>query len=290
MAGKKEKVKGLLRDKPLKETKHYSKKVAAFVLSAFSVVICALAVIGVILIKKNFTNTDAFRELVSNNYILSVIIMIALCAAQVIIALIPGELLEITSGYAFGAWEGALYCLIGITIGSITVILLTRKLGRKFVESIYPREKIDSLPILNDPARRNALTALLFLIPGTPKDLITYIIGITEMRIPTYILLTTASRFPSIIMSTLGGNALGDSRYSSAVIFFVISAVLSLTGYLIYLRISGKKKEKKSNDNITSYSTEAQSDSPKKPESIPDDKLSGSTNEMLYKDSRQQYK
>ncbi len=242
----KEKAKELFRDTELKQTKHYSKKVSAIVLSCFSVLSCVLAVIGFILLKINFSDTDAFKAFVDEHYILSIIVMILICAIQVIVALIPGELVEIASGYAFGALQGAIICLIGITLGSILVLLLSRKLGRKFVESIYPREKIDSLPILNDPKKRNLFTALLFLIPGTPKDLITYIIGITEMSIPTYILIASAARFPSIIISTVGGDALGNNKFVYALIAFIISAVVSLTGYLIYTKISkNRKKEKK---------------------------------------------
>ena len=244
----KEKAKKLLSDTTLKETKHYSKKVSAIVLTSFSVLSCILAILGVIFLKSNFSDTDAFKAFVDENYILSMILLIIICAVQVIIALIPGELVEIAAGYAFGALPGALICLVGITLGSICVILLARKLGRKFVESIYPREKIDSLPILNDPKKRNTFTALLFLIPGTPKDLITYIVGITEMSIPLYILIATIARFPSIIISTIGGDALGDSRFLYAAIAFIISAAVSLAGYLVYIKISQNHKKTKNVD------------------------------------------
>lgn len=247
----KDRAKKLLKDKELEQTKHYSKKVSAIVLGAFSVLSCVLAVLGFLWLKTNFSDTDAFEAFVEKNYILSVISLIIICAFQVIVALIPGELVEIAAGYAFGAIPGALICLIGITLGSVCVLFLARKFGRRFVESLYPREKIDSLPILRDPKKRNIFTALLFLIPGTPKDLITYIIGITEMSIPLYLLIATTARIPSIIMSTIGGDALGESKFIYALIAFIISGVLSLVGYLIYTRISKnhKKNNKKNGDS-----------------------------------------
>ena len=249
----KERTKVIFADTHLSETKHYSKKASAIALGAFSVISCILAAVGVIWLKMNFSDTDAFERFVEKNYLLSAIALIIICAIQVIVALIPGELVEIAAGYAFGAVPGALICLAGITLGSVCVLLLSRKFGRRFVESLYPREKIDSLPILNDPKKRNVFTALLFLIPGTPKDLITYIIGITEMSIPLYLLIATTARIPSIIMSTIGGDALGDSKFLYAMIAFIVSGAISLTGYLIYTRISGKHKKidkKASEDNI----------------------------------------
>lgn len=250
MGKRKDKAKELLKDKPETATKHYSKKISAAVLIAFSTLSCILAAVGFVFIKTNFSDTDLFRSFVEQNYLLSALALIAICAIQVIIALIPGELVEIAAGYAFGAVFGTIYTLIGITLGSVLVILLARKLGRRFVESLYPREKIDSLPILNDKKRRNALVTLLFLVPGTPKDLITYIIGITDMSIPLYLLLATFARIPSIIMSTIGGNALGDNKFIFAIFAFIISGAISLVGYMIYNRIS-KRSRKKSNTTMT---------------------------------------
>lgn len=244
-----EKIKELLRSKELKETKHYSKKVSIISLIAIALLIIMLTVAGIIFINYEFTETDSFDKLVEENYLLSVIFIILICTLQVMIALVPSEIVEIASGYAFGPWLGALYCLIGIMIGSAIVILLTRKFGRRFVESLYPREKIDSLPILRDEKKLNFLVTLFFFIPGTPKDLITYAIGLTRMRILTYILLTSAARFPSIIISTLSGGALNDNELTNAVIFFLISIVTGVIGYVIYMIISkrGKKKDKNFN-------------------------------------------
>lgn len=104
--------------------------------------------------------------------------------------------------------------------------------------AFYPKEKIEALPILNNPKKRNILTFLLFLIPGTPKDLLTYGIGLTDMSIPLYLLLTTAARFPSVITSTIGGDAVGEKKFLWAVVVFAATAAISGLGLLVYRRIS----------------------------------------------------
>ena len=245
---KREKIKQALQDTELAETKHYSKRVAATVLTVFSVLSCVLAAIGVLYIRREFADPDIVRDWIDGNYFFGALVMLLICIAQVVIALIPGELVEIAAGYVFGPWWGMLICLVGAMIGSVLVILLVRRLGRKFVESIYPREKLDALPILNDPSKRNAFTALLFFIPGTPKDLLTYVIGLTEMSIPAYVLLTSVARIPSILMSTLGGDALVANRLTAAVIFFSIAAVLSLGGYLLYRHIQKRHAKQAKED------------------------------------------
>lgn len=236
-----------LHDTELVETKHYSKKVAAAVLGTFSVLSCVLAVIGFFYIRQKFADPDIIRDWLDGHYVWGALIMICVCIVQVVIALIPGELVEIAAGYIFGPWWGALICLVGTMIGSVLVLVLVRRFGRKFVESIYPREKLDALPILNNPSKRNALTALLFLLPGTPKDLLTYVIGLTEMSVTAYVLLTAFARIPSILMSTLGGDALVNDTLHVAIILFIAAGAISLCGYLGYLYIQ-KRSLKKSKD------------------------------------------
>ncbi len=247
MGKRKERAKQLLSDKQFEETKHYSKRYAATVISIASTLICVLAIVGAIIFRDYFSpeNIGKIKDFVSEHIILGTLIFILVCVVQVVIALIPGEAVEIAAGVIFGPWWGTLICLFGIMLGSCLVILLVRCFGRKFVESLYPREKIDSLPILNNPKKRNATIFLLFLIPGTPKDLITYIVGLTEVSIPMYILLTMIARIPSILMSTLGGDAFGEGKIIKAVIVFAITALVSGIGYLIYLAIQKRMNKRK---------------------------------------------
>lgn len=240
-----EKVKHLFEDKPAVATKTYSKRYAATLLSVISVALCILSVIGFIILKAEFSDTDALKHWVDEHFVLGLAAMVFVCALQVVIAFIPGEIVEIAVGYVFGGWLGALVCVVGSMLGSVVAILLARKFGRRLVESLYSKEKIDALPILNVPKKRNTMTFILFLIPGTPKDLLTYVVGLTEMSIPLYVLLTSVARFPSIIISTLGGGALGDNEFGHALVFFVLAAVISGAGYLIYRLIQKKHKQKK---------------------------------------------
>ena len=239
-----------------KQEVKYTKKKAGIILSVISVIMCILTVIGVIAINQLNSKLDleddqnVLRIWIDEHPVVSAIIMVAICCVQVIVAFIPGEVVELAAGYAFGAWWGAVLCVVGITFGSVIAIIIARRYGRRIVEAFYPAEKLDSLPILNDPKKRNAIVALLFLIPGTPKDLITYIVGLTKMSIPMYVLLTTACRFPSVIMSTLSGNAAGENKWGKALWILVIAGIISGIGYLVYLFIQKKtSKSKNKKDN-----------------------------------------
>lgn len=237
MGKNREKAKQMLSDKNFEETKHYSKRYAATALSIFSAVLLLVTVVGAILLYEYIDDLEAFAK---ENIVVGSFIFIAVCTVQVVFAFIPGEIVEIAAGVLFGPWWGTLFCLVAETLGSVIVILLVRKFGRRLVESLYPREKIDALPILNDRKKRNAFIFLLFAIPGTPKDFLTYIVGLTKVSIPMYILLTFFARIPSVITSTFAGSSIGDGKLIQAVIIFAATAVVSGIGYLVYHSIQKK--------------------------------------------------
>ena len=221
------------------------KSKASLFLSVISAVFLALTVLGIWLMREYLADPDLVRERIGEHYFLGALALVLISAAQVVVALVPGEVVEIAAGYVFGSWIGSFLCLVGIVLGSSTTILLVRRFGARFVYAFYPKEKIDALPIINDPAKRNLLTFILFVIPGTPKDLFTYAIGLTDMSIPLYIALTTVARFPSVILSTVSGNAVGDENYTKAILFAVITAAVSGIGLLIYNMLSKRHSKRK---------------------------------------------
>ncbi len=181
---------------------------------------------------------DKFRQWVDDMGFKSRLIFIGMVAFQIVIAIIPGEPLEIGAGYAFGVLEGTLLCMLGILIGSTLVFLFTRFFGAKFVEAIYPKEKLMKYKFLQNKKKLNLVTFILFLIPGTPKDVLTYFIGLTPMKLSTWILITCTARIPSVVTSTIGGNALGLKDYKYAIIAFAIAVAISGLGLFIHRLIS----------------------------------------------------
>ncbi len=162
--------------------------------------------------------------------------------AQVFIALIPGELVEIGLGYAFGAVGGTLLCMAGIAVASAVVFLLVKRFGVRLLELFFDREKIDGLRFINSEKKLDAVIFLLFFIPGTPKDLITYFVGLTRMSLSRFLCISLLARIPSVVSSTIGGDLLVEKNYLAAVILFAVTGVVSLLGMLAYNTIVKRKR------------------------------------------------
>lgn len=162
------------------------------------------------------------------------LVFLALQFLQVFVALIPGELLESAAGFVFGPLWGTVLCYVGIALATTVVFMLTRLVSVKLVEVFISREKINQLRFLNTEKKRNLLFFLIFFIPGTPKDLLTYFAGLTEIRLGTFLLISLVARIPSVVSSTFGGHLLGEGKYIGAVILYAVTGAVSLAGMAGY--------------------------------------------------------
>ncbi|MBQ6025095.1 MAG: TVP38/TMEM64 family protein [Lachnospiraceae bacterium] len=220
------------------------KKLIAGILMAVAVIIIALVCIfvGIPLIKLA-GKPQEFRDWVDSKGIWGPVLYVALVIFQILIAFIPGEPLEIVAGYVFGTFKGTVLCIAAASLGSIIVLFLVRKFGKALLEIYFDKEKIENLKFLQSSQKKIVVFMILFIVPGTPKDLLCYYGGLTDIPMPLLIFICTVCRLPSIITSTIGGNALGTGEYGFAIIVFAITAVISAIGIYIYNRLS-KKEEK----------------------------------------------
>lgn len=213
------------------------------------IIVLFLAVLVVVFIKVGkplvafVTDSEQLRAWVDDNWLWSRLAYIGIIMLQIFVAVIPGEPFEIAAGYAFGAVEGTIICLIGSALGGTLVFLLVRKFGVKLVEVFISVEKMNSLKFLQDSKKRDVLIFLLFFIPGTPKDALTYFAGLTKMELKNWIIITTVAKFPAIVTSTVGGNAIGGQNYMFAIIVFAITFILSAVGMVFYNQFTKRKQE-----------------------------------------------
>ena len=152
---------------------------------------------------------------------------------QIFVALIPGEPVELMLGYVWGPWLGTFTCLLGIFIGTMTIFLLVRKFGMKFVSRFVDPEELKKYKFLRDKNKVDITVFILFFIPGTPKDALTYIAPIAPIGAVKYLLIATFARIPSIITSTILGDSIADGRWVLALIVFAITALISVLGIIL---------------------------------------------------------
>lgn len=181
-------------------------------------------------------NIHGIKRVVHSHTVSGRVIMILLMVLQVIFVFIPGEVIEIMAGVLYGPWEGLILCLLGVCIGSYIIYVLIKKFGVSFVEHFVGKEELDELHFLQNHTYIPFLLFVIYLIPGTPKDIITYAIPFTSLRFSHFLCITTFARIPSILTSTICGNALGLKQYGLSIGVFIVTSFVSLAGLFLYKR------------------------------------------------------
>lgn len=177
---------------------------------------------------------ETFRVWVDSFGVWGRLVFVGMVFLQVLVALIPGEPIELMAGYMFGAVEGTLLAMAGILLGSLVIFLLVRKLGVKMVQVFFKDKEIKRLAFLKNPKKSMVLTFVIMMIPGTPKDLLSYFVGLTPVKLWQWLLIVLVARIPSLVTSTVSGAAAGQENYVLAAVTFAVTALLSIAGIIYY--------------------------------------------------------
>lgn len=209
-------------------------------------VFLALIVLATVLLWDTLTEAVAdpvaFRAKMEGYGFLGQCIFTLLMAAQVVLAVIPGHPFEIAGGYCFGVFGGILLTSTGAALGSAVAFFLARIFGAKTVKSFYSEEKLQKVSFLKANERQTILTLIVFLIPGVPKDMLAYFMGLTEMRFGTFMLVSFVGRLPGIAVAVLGGAAVQSQSPVIIVIFIVLFLAVLAASLLLYKKkFKGKK-------------------------------------------------
>lgn len=185
-------------------------------------------------------DADAVRAFVAERPLASRLALVGINMAQVLLAFLPGEPIELASGYAFGFWEGTALCLVASGIATSVIYAAVRRWGWRLVGLFFDRSLFDRFSWLQDARRMELAMLAIFLIPGTPKDFLTYFAGLTGMRFVPVVLIATLGRIPSIVTSTVAASAAGDGNWTVAVAAVAASAVLLAAGGTLYRRVRNR--------------------------------------------------
>ena len=173
---------------------------------------------------------QAFEEWVNSLGILGVAIMLLIQVVQIVIAFIPGEVVQVMAGVMYGTWGGLALCLVGCVFASAIIFTLIRKFGRDFVVRLFGEEQLARYEFLQDSSKLETLVFILFLIPGLPKDLLTYIVPLTPINLRTFLVLSTIGRIPGMVASTLIGSSLTDANWPLIIGVFAVVVVVGVLG------------------------------------------------------------
>lgn len=205
---------------------------------------------------KDISTTEGqikFKEEVDQLGIWGILLLFGLQVAQIMLVVLPGEPLEILAGMCYGTVGGTIFIFISVFITTTLIFFLVRKYGKRLLYHTFNKEKIKKIEnskFFQNPTKIEIIFAILFLIPGTPKDLLVYIGGLLPFKPIRFILISTFVRFPSVISSTIAGDNIATGNWKMMLITYGITFLV--TGIIIFIvnRFDKNKTTKEALDII----------------------------------------
>jgi uncharacterized membrane protein YdjX (TVP38/TMEM64 family) len=157
---------------------------------------------------------------------------VLLQAVQVVVSPIPGEVTGIVGGYLYGKIYGFILSTIGLSLGSWIAFEVASILGRPFVERLLKKDVVNKFDFLTDSNAGVTITFLMFLIPGFPKDMLCYLLGLSRMRLRTFLIISIIGRAPGTYLLTVQGASVREQAYGTTLVLLVVSAALLFAAYL----------------------------------------------------------
>lgn len=219
------------------------------------IAILIIATIQMIPIMKQINTPEGqaeFKEKVSESSFNGVLMIFGLEVAQVLLAVLPGEPIEILAGLCFGPIWGTILIMVSAFIITCVIYFLVRKMGRNFIYAFFSKEKVDKLEkskLFNDEKKIEMVMAILFIVPGTPKDLLVYLGGLLPIKPSRFIVISTLLRFPSIISSTIAGDNILEGNWSVTILAYIITFLIT---FIIIFFVNKLDKNKTTEDILQS--------------------------------------
>ena len=187
---------------------------------------------------------EAFKEKISSSGFLGILMLFGLQFAQIFLFIIPGEPIEILAGICYGQIWGTVFIMLSSMIITAFIYLLVHKLGRKFIYDFVSEEKIEKIEkskIFQNPKTIRFIIFILFFIPGTPKDLLTYIAALLPIRPLEFIVISSLARFPSVVSSTWAGASLLEGNWKFSLMIYGATFAIVAIAVLIMRKFDKDK-------------------------------------------------
>ncbi|MCR4301163.1 MAG: TVP38/TMEM64 family protein [Sulfuricaulis sp.] len=182
------------------------------------------------------TSKNRLLQFIKENRTHAATLFIGLQIVQVVAAPLPGEITGFVGGILFGPLWGVVYSTIGLTIGSWLAFMLARWLGRPIVERLVSREIIERYDYVMKH-KGLLLAFLMFLIPGFPKDILCYVLGLGHMQQRDFLIVSATGRLLGTVLLTMGGTFFRDEHYTALFTVVGVSLLIILLAMIYRDRV-----------------------------------------------------
>ena len=156
---------------------------------------------------------------------LAPVAFILIQALQVIVSPIPGEATGFLGGYLFGLTLGFVYSTVGLALGTMAAFWIGRWVGAPLLARYVPGHVVERFGFIFE-AEGAVLAFVIYVIPGFPKDIVSYLFGMSPMPAWIFALVSTLGRMPGTwVLSAQGARTATGQWVELALLTALVAAV-----------------------------------------------------------------
>jgi uncharacterized membrane protein YdjX (TVP38/TMEM64 family) len=179
-----------------------------------------------------FRDREALTAYLKSNLVGGAIVYVVLQIMQIIISFIPGQIIQVAGGYIFGLGFCLALTAVGTIVGEFVAFKLAGVLGRDFVFMIAGEERAKSF-IKGMSSRRGFVAIILiYLLPGIPKDVFTYVAGLTDLKVLPFLVVSTLSRLPGVVGTIFMGHFVAEKNYVAVGVLLGFAGLVLLAAFI----------------------------------------------------------
>ena len=167
-------------------------------------------------------------------------ILLGLQILQIVVSFIPGGPVELIAGAAYGAWGGLGICLAGCVFSASLIFFTVKKFGLPLVKRFFGEENIKTWGFLKDVRKTTMVVFIVFIIPGTPKDMLTWLGPLSGLSLLQFVVISTFARTPAILCTTIMGDSMIQGNWIVFLMLFFFTALIGMLGILFKDKIVKK--------------------------------------------------
>lgn len=178
----------------------------------------------------------------------------ALHITQVIVVAIPSALTQFIGGFYYGSvFWGVLTAQIGVFLGSIICLYLSKVFGKRVVSLFVSKKTLNKMDGLVSQKTSVFVLFAMFITPGFPHGILPYAMGLTKFAASKFFLISAVGRLPSMILTTYFGVHITDGNTTPVIIATIITFAIFILLYIfrnrLFTIITDKKPSKKQANN-----------------------------------------
>ena len=207
------------------------------IIKSVALIVVVLIIVGATILTipwinelKTAEGRKALQLYIESKKTVGIFIFIGFQAFQVLLPIIPP--IQIIGGALFGTIWGSIYSFIGLYLGMSIVYGLVRIVGYPIVEAFVSKKDLKRFKFLQDPDKVALIFFFIYLIPGMPKDTVSFFAPLTDMKKKTYFLYVIPARFPLLFLSAVFGSAISKGNFNLVAILSIIMIDIGIIGFI----------------------------------------------------------